>query len=566
MRKSLFFLFVLGIVLSFLSCAKKEEKVIALIGDDKLTAEEFNLKLKNRVREMPGTREQEIDFRRNMLEALIQEKLLAQAGLEVRRDTVESFIKVMKDQEDQLLLQGLYQMEVVEKSVPTDRELKEFYTKQGEEIHARHILVKDEDEAQEIYQQLKEGADFVELAKEKSEDTATKSKGGDLGFFQWGKMVGPFQEAAFELEPQQISKPVKSGFGWHIIKVEERRKVEQPEYDGIKDRLRTSLQSYKQQELTYTFIQDMRGRSGFKVNSAGLQLLMQKAGTKVDTLGVRRTAGAEFDPAQFTPEEQEMTLATFKGGELKMGEFLENYQTLPPFRRPGLDEELISDLIYQMSLKPILANEARNKKVDRSPEYVSNLKDFKDRTLADAYRYDVLLKDVSATEEEITDYYEKNKDMFLDPATVKVQEVMLKTEKEAREVLAELKKNEDWTTQAQKSLRAHVKNRGGELGYINKTVYPYVFDYAWNKMKIGEIGGPVHIEQSRYGEGYSVIKLLDKKYSYQKPLSEVKSEVNRRIVGEKKLDILNQWTDRMRQEKGVEVFEEVLLSTVELKE
>ena len=564
MRKWLFVLFLFAAVVLFSSCAKKEEKVIAVIGDEKLTAEEFNQKLKNRVRQMPATYEEELNLRKNLLEVLIQEKLLAEAGLEARRDTMESFIKVMKDQEEQLLLQELYKMEVVNKSVPTDRELKEFYEKQGEEIHARHILVKTEEKAKEIYQQLRDGADFVELAKQESEDVATKSKGGDLGFFQWGKMVGPFQEAAFKLQAQEISKPVKSGFGWHIIKVEERRKVDQPEYDQVKERLRTTLQSYKQQELSYKFIEDLKRKSGFEVDPSNLALLMEKA--KKDTSGGRPSQGAEFDAADFTPEEQELTLASFKGGELTIGEFVENYQTLPPYRRPGLDEQLISDLVYQMSLKPILANEARAKNVDKSRDYLMNLDDFKEKTLADGYRYDVLLKDVSATEEEITDYYEKNKDLYVEPASVKVLDIMLPTEEQAKEVLAELKKNEDWDAQAKKSMRSHVRHRGGELGYVNQTVYPEIFDYAWNNMKIGQISGPIHQHDSRYGEGYSVIKLLDKKHSYQKPLAEIKGDVERRVVGEKKLQILQDWTEQKKQEKGVEVFEDVLLGTMELKE
>lgn len=566
MRKSLFLLFVFCVVVSFLSCAKKEEKVVALIGGEKLTAEEFDQKLKKRVKQMPATREEELNLRKNVLEGFIQEKFLAEAALEMKRDTMESFVKVVKDQEERLLLQELYTIEVIDKSVPTDRELQEFYKKQGEEIHARHILVKNEEKADEIYRRLKEGADFEQVAKQESQDMATKDKGGDLGFFQWGKMVGPFQETAFKLKPQEISRPVKSGFGWHIIKVEERREVEQAEYEKIKDRLTTTLQSYKQQELSYTFIEDMKRKSGFEPNPSALRVLMDKGEQKEDTLATKRPQGAEFDPAKFSPEEKELTLASFKGGEIKIAEFLENYETLPPFRRPGLDEQLIGDLVYQMSLKPILKNEARDKKLDRAQGYLNSLKDFKEMTLADGYKYEILLKDVSATEDETKDYYEKNKDLYLEPAQVKLREVMLKSEEEAKEVLQELKKNEDWNTQAKKTLRSHVKHRGGELGFVNEKIYPHVFDYAWNHMKVGEIGGPVHIKDSRYGAGYSVIELLDKKYSYQKPSKEVRADVERRVIGEKKLQILKEWTDQMKEKKGVKIFEDVLVSTLESKE
>jgi parvulin-like peptidyl-prolyl isomerase len=567
MKKSWFFLFLFLAFLIFLSCAKKDQRLVATIGEDKITVDEFNLKLGNRVRSLPPTRTEELNMRMSLLDRFIQEKLLAEASIELGKDKQESFINAVKEQEERLLLQELFTKEVMDKSVPTERELKDFYEKQGEEIHARHILVKDKAKAEEIYKKLQEGADFEELAKQETEDVATKDRGGDLGFFQWGRMVGPFQEAAFKLKPQEISKPVKSGFGWHIIKVEERRELEQPEYETIKENLNTALQRYKQQELSQTFVEDMRRKSDFKVNSKALQVLMDKAEKKEDTLEVKTSKGAEFNPAAFSPEDRDLSLANFKGGELKLGEFVDNYQQLPPFRRPGLDERLLEDLVYQMSLKPILLKTARDEKIDKSQGFLDKLKDFKEMTLAEEYKYTVLWKDISATEEEIQEYYEKNKDLYLDPAKVKVREIMVKTEEEAKEVLKQVKEGADWEKLAkEKTLRAHVKHRGGELGFVGERVYPEIFDYAWNKMKVGEIGGPVHIKQSRYGEGYSVIELLDKKYSYQKHLRDVETDVQKRVIGDKKLKILEDWTNEKKEGKKVEIFEEVLESTVEAKE
>ena len=95
-----------------------------------------------------------------------------------------------------------------------------------EEVHARHILLGSEEEAREVIKQLQNGADFATLAKEKSTDPSAASNGGDLGFFRREAMVPEFAEAAFSIEPGTIGKdPVKSQFGWHVIKVEERRQT-----------------------------------------------------------------------------------------------------------------------------------------------------------------------------------------------------------------------------------------------------------------------------------------------------------------------------------------------------
>src|SRR5437868_7319134 len=102
-----------------------------------------------------------------------------------------------------------------------------------QEVHARHILVETEDEAKAIAAELKKGADFAELAKKKSKDPGA-SDGGDLGFFTKDQMVPEFSTVAFSLEPGKISDPVKSQFGWHIIKVEEKRNRKAPEFDQVK--------------------------------------------------------------------------------------------------------------------------------------------------------------------------------------------------------------------------------------------------------------------------------------------------------------------------------------------
>jgi peptidyl-prolyl cis-trans isomerase C len=110
-----------------------------------------------------------------------------------------------------------------------------------QETHAAHILVADEAEAKAIIKQLDGGADFAALAKEKSTDPSGKTSGGDLGFFRKEAMVPEFAEAAFTIEPSKVgATPVKSQFGWHVIKVIERRET-QPTYEEKVPELREQL-------------------------------------------------------------------------------------------------------------------------------------------------------------------------------------------------------------------------------------------------------------------------------------------------------------------------------------
>jgi peptidyl-prolyl cis-trans isomerase C len=117
-----------------------------------------------------------------------------------------------------------------------------------EEVRARHILVENEDEAKAILDQLKGGGDFAALAKEKSKDPGA-ADGGDLGYFTKDQMVPEFAEVAFKMYPGQLSNPVKTQFGWHIIKVEDKRTKQPPEFGQVKDQIETFLTRKAQTEF-----------------------------------------------------------------------------------------------------------------------------------------------------------------------------------------------------------------------------------------------------------------------------------------------------------------------------
>src|SRR5262249_56459715 len=108
------------------------------------------------------------------------------------------------------------------------------------EVRARHILVNSEDEAKAVLAELQKGADFAELAKQKSSDPGA-AEGGDLGYFPKEAMVPEFAEAAFNLQKGQLSEPVRTRFGWHVIKVEDIRDREVPAFDKVRDQLETHL-------------------------------------------------------------------------------------------------------------------------------------------------------------------------------------------------------------------------------------------------------------------------------------------------------------------------------------
>jgi peptidyl-prolyl cis-trans isomerase C len=178
----------------------------------------------------------------NVLAFLIDMKIVAKAAEDKKVENSEDFKKRLAFSRNRLLMDSLLATEG--KAATTDEAMKKVYedaSKQitGEqEVHARHILVETEDEAKAVKAELDKGADFAELAKKKSKDPGA-SDGGDLGFFTKDQMVPEFSAVAFALEPGKISDPVKSQFGWHIIKVEEKRNRTAPDFNQVKSQIET---------------------------------------------------------------------------------------------------------------------------------------------------------------------------------------------------------------------------------------------------------------------------------------------------------------------------------------
>lgn len=146
-------------------------------------------------------------------------------------------------------------LEAAAKKVVTDDAMKALYSdtvknlKPEAEIRARHILVETEDQAKAAIKRLKSGEDFAKVATELSKDPGSGQQGGDLGFFTKERMVPEFSTAAFALEIGKVSEPVKSQFGYHIIKVEEKREKPVPTFEEVKDQISEFMMNKSRQDI-----------------------------------------------------------------------------------------------------------------------------------------------------------------------------------------------------------------------------------------------------------------------------------------------------------------------------
>jgi len=228
-----------------------DDPVVAKVGSLEIRQSELDLAVQNldpQLAQLPDDQKKVA-----ALSGAIDVKLLASGAVKEGMKDSEDFKKRMAYIGDRELHNSYFRKHVIDAT--TDAEVKARYDKEissipkQEEVKASHILVKTEDEAKAIIASLDKGGDFAALAKEKSQDS-NKDEGGDLGWFGKGQMVPEFEEAAFSLQKGAYTKtPVKSQFGFHVIKLEDKRIAPPPAFDQVQDQVKQLVMRDKYMEL-----------------------------------------------------------------------------------------------------------------------------------------------------------------------------------------------------------------------------------------------------------------------------------------------------------------------------
>lgn len=189
------------------------------------------------------------DMKDRILRALMAERIIYAEAVKQGVDKSDKVTKEVEDVKKKIVVRAYLDSKTAD--TITDADVKKEYDvmvdkmKDEKEVHARHILLNSEAEAKDAKKKLDAGKSFEDVAKDFSKDAGSARNGGDLGYFTKDKMVKEFADAAFGMKKGEISAPVKSSFGWHIIKVEDVRKVAAPAYAEVKDQIKSKMQEKK---------------------------------------------------------------------------------------------------------------------------------------------------------------------------------------------------------------------------------------------------------------------------------------------------------------------------------
>jgi EpsD family peptidyl-prolyl cis-trans isomerase len=254
----------------------EEDEALVVVNGEEITISEYNDKLR-RLSNYERARYRGEEGHRKFLEALIQQKVMVQKAREMgldKNDEVQTKIAaLMKEVTERVLIEALIKQEILDKVVVTDEEAKAYYDEHREEfkdkekVKIRQIIAATEEEAQEILQELENGADFAELASRKSNDQSTAKSGEDPGYIERGKMPAVLENIYFSLEVGKISDAVKTNHGYYIVKLEDKKEASIKEFYEVSDEIKSKLIVGKQREEHQKWLLQLEEEAKIEVKS-----------------------------------------------------------------------------------------------------------------------------------------------------------------------------------------------------------------------------------------------------------------------------------------------------------
>ncbi|RKY62866.1 MAG: hypothetical protein DRP95_00415, partial [Candidatus Latescibacterota bacterium] len=493
----------LGLALALtiaVGCGKKQpaELVVADVGPRKITVGElivFQRKLPKSLRtEKPG-----IEGQKDYLQTLIDKYLMlleAEAqGLEKDSIFVERFNREVKRK----LQRELIKRKVWPRITVTEEEMRHYYEEHdlGRAIRVRHIRVADEDQAKKVLEELKKGRPFEELVRKYSLDTTTVDKGGDLGrYFRRDEAVYAIGDVVWNLEPGEVSEPIKVGKYYEIVQVIDQKTIP---FEDWRPRLHRALWRNKFYIEREALLERLRKELHLKLHEDHLELLLAK----------ERESG-ELQPV-LSEEEKELPLYTFDGGKITLGDYLKNFRRL---RNRPRDREQLLEYVNLLLPEHLLVAEAYRQKIDRIPEVAAWIKKKREELLIRVLRKREVEEKVQISEQEIRDEYERHKmDIYSLPEERDFIEILVPTEEQAKELLRRIRAGEDMEELAARyTTRKGMKKLKGKFHMhpFERAVYGEYYDIVM-RAPIGKLMGPVKVEKgyAPSDTGYAIFKVTD---------------------------------------------------------
>jgi peptidyl-prolyl cis-trans isomerase SurA len=288
-----------------------------------------------------------------------------------------------------------------------------------DQIRASHILIQDKrdslgkvidsvqtyQKALEVYNKAKNGEDFSALAQQFTDDPGTKTQGGDLGFFDRRRLTQPVDSAVFMMKVGDVAGPVRSSYGWHILKKTDEKPL-QP-FDKQKEALKTEFKRTKAfKDLYESYVDDLQKKYNYKVNDETLAFMRAKFDSS-------KTVSDYNMDSVFTPQDKERVVASYDGGKISISDLLNHLNVNRDYQRSILNLNTFNSIIKSSSEQAILNKRAAESNIEKDDDYIASLREYENGLLVFRVDQDELWSKVKISDNDMKSFYDGNKSKYM---------------------------------------------------------------------------------------------------------------------------------------------------------
>ncbi len=524
------------------------KNVVAVIDTHQISLEEFTSRYEDYLF-TSGVKDNRL-VRKSILDNMINEILLLHYDNNDLILQSKEYRGELEWAKKQTLLAYLEDQEVYAKITATDAEIREAYLKSNEKVAARHLFAETEEEANNLYQLLMTGADFNQLAKQVFTDTTLANNGGYLGFFSWGDMDPNFEDAAYSLKIGEISKPVKTKYGYSIIKLEDRRPhplLTEDEYLRKKSHMESVVKIRKKKPAEIEYLSKLFNPNNLTINKKILGNIYQNLTYSLEnSIELRKNSTSNEIVVKYGDK-------TYLQNEIEI-KILE----IPSFHRQKITSvETLETVIKGLVIQDLLIEQAMSKNYNNNPFVLFTISKY-EKNIFLRYKRTEVSNNYRFPQEEIHKFYNDNPNYFMNPVQINLQEIIVDDKNLADSLVNRINRGEDFGTLAENySVRKWSAGNKGIMGFAEIDKFGFLKD-TLQTIEPNKVIGPIEIE-GRFG----IFKLLERVDKQLKDFELVKTDAERLLKKERSVQIMKEYLEKLQKQVSI-IIDEKLLNTAVL--
>jgi peptidyl-prolyl cis-trans isomerase C len=553
--------YIFGVLFITCQSAKLDDHTVALVNKERISKDDLIYSVEFFPQVASNKKGPEV--LQAHLDLLIEKKMFAQFGRQQGFDRTSHVQQVADWVRRDEMIRLLYQQQIRDQVQISEPEIKIAFSQENRQIRLRHLFARTEVQAKRIKAELDYGSSFEEIARSTFADSVLREQGGDLGFVSFFDLDPSLAKVAFELPLKVISQPVRSRWGYHILRVDDQRQrifSSQSELDQLREKLARELCRRKEQQLAGLFVTSFTDPLDIKMLNRTFDILAAQvkelviAGDRLLPDYKPLMAGNEMELLSERLQSQgNIPLVLFKGGQWSLDDFFKKMAKQPLDRRPRIDtpDHLRHD-IGVMIRDELLYQEALRRKLDQDPGVQAEVQKWQDEFTFSEW-WQAVRDTIQVDTKTVADFYEAHSGRYIMPERVHVREILVATEKEAQQVLRQLHQGTDFAVLAKiTSLRKNVAEQGGDLGLLQHNQFGNISLTAFLS-KDGEIVGPVKAQG-----GFSVLQRLSYEPSRPMTLDEAKPFVQPQAREKKENENYSSYLKMLKQNAQIDLNEPLL--------